>query len=291
MTDPNPAPAPNADPAPAPAPSPDPTPAPAPNPAPSPAEWHSSFDDDTKGWITNRGLDKLPADKALPEAIKMAIANQKLVGVPADQILRMPKDGDPAATRAIMQRLGMPEKPDQYEIPVPEGDKGEFAKLVASWFHDADLTKAQAKKVAEKWNAHVAGMGKAEADAAATRMAENEAALKKEWGPAYEARLAAAGSIATKLGLDPAAADVLREKLGAAGLAKFVFGLGEKLGEAQFVTGDGTNFTGLMSPAQANTKINELRSDKEWTARYLAGGKAEMEQMRKLQELANPVKR
>jgi hypothetical protein len=257
----------------------------------TPAAWHSSFDDDTKGWLGNRGLDKLDSEKALPELVKTARNAEKLLGVPADQVLRMPKDGDPAATRTILQRLGLPEKADQYEIPVPEGDKGEFAKTAAAWFHEAGLTKAQAKVVAEKWNAHVGGLSQAEAAAAATRMAENESALKKEWGPAYEARLAAAGQIATKLGLDLAAADVLREKLGAAGLAKFVFGLGEKLGEAQFVTGDGGDFGGLMSPAQANAKINELRGNKEWTARYLAGGKPEMEEMRKLQALANPVRR
>jgi hypothetical protein len=257
----------------------------------TPAAWHSTFDEDTKGWLGNRGLDKLDGEKALPELVKTARNAEKLLGVPADQILRMPKDGDPAATRAILQRLGMPEKPDQYEIPVPEGDKGEFSKTAAAWFHEAGLTKAQAKVVAEKWNEHIGGMSKAEAAAAATRMAENESALKKEWGPAYEARLAAAGQIATKLGLDPAAADVLREKLGAAGLAKFVFSLGEKLGEAQFVTGDGGDFGGLMSPAQANAKINELRGNKDWTARYLAGGKPEMEEMRKLQALANPVRR
>ncbi len=282
MTDPNPAPAPTPDPAPAPAPAPDPAPA----PAPGPAAWHASFDDDTKGWLGNRGLDKLDGEKALPELVKTARNAEKLLGVPADQIIRMPKDGDPAAFRTAMTRLGRPEKADQYEIPVPDGDPGEFAKTAATWFHEADLTKAQAKVMAAKWNEFAAAQAKAQADAGATKIAENEAALKREWGPAYEARLTAAGQIAAKLGLSDDVAGVLREKLGAAGLAKFVFTLGEKLGEASFVTGEGMQFGGLMSPAQATQKIAELQRDPEWRARYLKGGKPELEEMRKLQALS-----
>lgn len=285
MTDPAPAPTPNPAPAPAPAPTPDPAPAPAPTPAPA-ATWHSSFDDETKGWLGNRGLDKLDGEKALPELVKTARNAEKLLGVPADQIIRMPKDGDPAAFRTAMMKLGLPEKADMYELPVPEGDSGEFAKTAAAWFHEAGAPKGVAQKIAAKWNEFIAGQAKANTEAQTIKIAENEAALKREWGPAYEARLTAAGQIATKLGLPDDATAVLREKLGAAGLAKFVFALGEKLGEANFVSGDGMQFGGTMTPAQAQAKIAQLRGDKDWTARYLKGNTPELEEMRKLQALA-----
>ena len=252
----------------------------------APSTWHSAFDDDTKGWLGNRGLDKLDGEKALPELVKTARNAEKLLGVPADEIIRRPKDGDPAAFRTAMMKLGLPEKADQYELPVPEGDSGEFAKTAAAWFHEAGAPKGVAQKVAAKWNEFVAAQAKANSEAQTAKIAENEAALKREWGPAYEARLTAAGQIATKLGLTDDVSAVLREKLGAAGLAKFVFSLGEKLGEADFVNGDGIQFGGTMTPQQATQKIAELQRDPEWRARYLKGGKPELEEMRKLQALS-----
>ena len=59
----------------------------------------------------------------------------------------------PAEVLAKIRGFEPPESADKYELPVPEGDTGEFAKAVAPLFHQAGLSAAQAKALAEGWNA------------------------------------------------------------------------------------------------------------------------------------------
>jgi hypothetical protein len=48
-----------------------------------------------------------------------------------------------------------------YKIPLPEGDTGEFAKVIAPIFHEAGLSQGQVQKIAEKHNAFIAEQTKA----------------------------------------------------------------------------------------------------------------------------------
>src|SRR5688572_23977637 len=86
------------------------------------ASWADGLDADTKGWVTGKGFDKLDATAALPELIKGYRGAEKTLGVPADQILRLPgKDAKPEDWRGVYTKLGLPEKPEGYEIKAPEG--------------------------------------------------------------------------------------------------------------------------------------------------------------------------
>ena len=98
--------------------------------------------------------------KGIDDSITSYRNLEKLSGVPPDRLLKLPTDKDgPDAWKPIFQRLGMPETADKYTVPLPEGDKGEFAKVAREWFHGANMTQAQVTKVAEQWNTFQAEQG------------------------------------------------------------------------------------------------------------------------------------
>lgn len=229
-------------------------------------DWNTGLTDEaTKSWVTTKGYKD-------PAALAFAAMNQeKLLGVPADKIIKLPTDDKPESWKPVWSRLGVPETADGYKLPVPEGDKGEFAKQAAAWFHEANIPAAAAAKLAEKWNAFTADQAKAASDAAIAKGAEQHEALKKEWGAAYEQNLGIAKKAAAAFGWDQAKIDALQSALGYDGVMKFAHEIGTKVGEDGFVSGGGANPGGVMTPAQAQSEIALLRKDADFTARLLKG--------------------
>ena len=85
---------------------------------------------------------------------------------PAPAALTMPgKDATPEEWSAFYAQIGRPETPEGYELPLPEGDDGTFAKQMAPILHKHGVTAEQAKGLAADWNAMVAAQV-AEMDAA-----------------------------------------------------------------------------------------------------------------------------
>ena len=66
------------------------------------------------------------------------------------------KDATPEEWSAFYAQIGRPETPDGYELPVPDGDNGEFAKSMAPVLHKHGVTAEQAKGLAADWNDMVA---------------------------------------------------------------------------------------------------------------------------------------
>ena len=93
-----------------------------------------------------------------------------------------------------LKRLGLPEKPEEYELSAVEMPK-ELARSATAdadfkaFVHSARLTKGQAKQLHEwaskraldTYNTHMSGVKK--------QTEEREGALRTEWGTAYQANL------------------------------------------------------------------------------------------------------
>lgn len=131
-----------------------------------------------------------PAAAAAPAEAAPAEAAPISVAIPG-------KDATPEDWAAFYKSIGAPESADGYELPVPDGDSGEFAKTAAGWMAEAGLLPQQARALAEKWNAHVAQLTQANAEAAAAAetaaLANAEAennrqaqALQNEWGMKHD---------------------------------------------------------------------------------------------------------
>lgn len=210
-------------------------------------------------WLGAKGF-KDPA-----AALTSAWNTEKLVGAPADQIIRLPKPDDKASWDGVWNRLGRPEKPEGYELPLPAGDDGAFSKTASSWFHAAGVPKAAAQGIAKQWNDHITKLvedGRKADEAKATQALD---ALKGEWGADFDKRsefgrrgLKAYGE---KAGLDANDLTSLEQSIGTAKMLKLFHALGETTGEHAFNSGDGGGGGNLnLSPAQARQKLDEVKA-------------------------------
>src|SRR5438552_2036438 len=93
------------------------TPTPAPTPTPPPAAWHAGIEPEILGHWQNKGwkIDD-PKEIALA-ATKQAREAEKHFGVPADQLLKMPKpNAPPEDIKAFWGRLGAPAEAKDYDF-------------------------------------------------------------------------------------------------------------------------------------------------------------------------------
>src|SRR5258708_32263958 len=95
--------------------------------------WYDGVDSDTVGYIQNRGLDKVDAKNAFLAAVKAHKEAEKLIGVPADQVLRLPKDAnDTSGWNTVKDRLGRPKDASGEDFTaVKESANEDFLKCAA----------------------------------------------------------------------------------------------------------------------------------------------------------------
>jgi hypothetical protein len=251
--------------------------------------WADKLDGEMKPWVSGMGLDKLPPDQALAKVLPMYRGAEQKLGIPADQVIRIPgKDAKPEDWRAVWSKLGAPENPDGYELPVPEGTDGSFAKTAAGWFHELGVPKSAAAAIAQKWNEHVAGMAGAETESWNKRFDEEMNALKGDWkGDEFAKNSDLAKRVMRTGGWTPEQLSAMERALGPRaflqGFAKF----GGMVGEHRFVEGS-TNQQFGMSPEQAKQRINDLQNDKAWQASYLNGDADKKTEWTRLHGIAFP---
>jgi hypothetical protein len=250
------------------------------------ADWTASFPDDIRGVIQTKGW-KSPAD-----AIGSYVNLEKLMG--ADKAGRgvvLPKDDAPAEEwAAFHNRLGRPESPDGYKIPVPEGDAGAFAKQASQWFHEAGLTAKQAETLASKWNEHVGGATQQQQAQFEQQAAIDMQDLQQAWGDKFEANAELARRARREAGLSDAEGQAIERALGLKKAAEVFSFLGRQFAEAPIKGGEGAQrgtFGG--TPEDARARISALKADTGWTAKYLSGDTDARSEFERLHRIAYPA--
>lgn len=250
----------------------------------APADWTSNLSDELKGYVQMREFKD-------PGAVVDSYRNlEKLLGVPKERVLKLPEKADDPAWNEIYGRLGRPEKADDYKIQMPkEGGSEEFAKWAKSAFHELGLSNTQAEKLSGKWNEFVNGNTQKAQEANAQMAKEAEANLRKEWGMAFEKNFNIIDQAAEKLGLSNEQLVSLRKAMGPVDAAKFVYNLGTKVLEDNFVAGDQkSSGFGVMTPNAARSRLESLRQDNDFVTRYAAGDHSAREEMDRLHQMAYP---
>jgi hypothetical protein len=228
------------------------------------------------GYVQNKGW-RGPAD-----VVQSYQGLEKLRGVPQERLLALPDGTDPAAWGPIYDKLGRPQDAAGYQLEVPEGNDGEFAKAAAAQMHQLGLTKTQGETLAKWWNAEQARMLGAIMEERSNSNKQEAEALTREWGAAHEKNLQVARNAAKAFGADEEIINAMQEQIGYAKTLKFFQQIGAKMGEADFVDGQGQDLSGAMSPAQAKAEIATLKADNVWVDRLLAGGQEENRRMQQL---------
>ena len=265
------------------------------------AKWFDSFGDEDKNYITTRGLADKDPSAAFLEAAKAHREAQAYIGVPKEQLLKLPKaDAPPDEWDSVYEKLGYSKNADDYKL---EGLKFEDGTEAEDGFKD--FVREQAKllklspdataKLAENTMKFLEGAEKAttaETTAEATKALEQ---LRQSWGPNYEANKVIADNAYTAMmkaaGFSQeqmtAAIQKLGETTGRAEAMQMLLAVGQQLGEDKFINGGGPGGNlGPRTAEGAKARLEELKKDSTWTERFLKGGSAEVKEFNDLSTLA-----
>ncbi len=265
-------------------------------------KWYSGLDAETQNYITSRGLADKDMGTALASAAKGHQEVQAYMGVPKEQLLKLPKaDAPPEEWDEVYTRLGYSKNADDYKLDgLKNADGTDVADSMKDFLRaqatDLKLSPAAATRLAEATLKHLesgTAAQTAEQTAESTKALEQ---LKQSWGPNYEANkviadnayaaiMAAAGFDQTKM---TAAIQKLGETAGRAETMQMLLAVGQKLGEDKFVGGGGPGGNlGPRNAEQAKARLAELKADTTWVSRFLAGGAAEVKEFNNVSLLAN----
>lgn len=243
------------------------------------------MDAEMLGHWQNRGWDKKTAPEVAVEASKAWKGAEHLVGVPADQIVRLPKDQkDEAGWKGVWQRLGAPKEAKEYDFsPIKFSDGSAldevFVERMRAKAFALNLPKQAALELTQDFAKYLDETDSAESAEKTAKLNEQKAALKKNWGPNEAANLFVAQRAAAALGLDPATVASLEGVIGYDKIMEMFRSIGEKIGEDKFVKSGGPASTGPMTREQAIAKKADLMSDPIWREAYLKGDQAKLREM------------
>lgn len=252
-------------------------------------EWYGKLQNEAvRTWAEAKGF------KDPLAAVESAYNLEKLIGFDkAGKTVIVPDDkSTPEQIAAFRTKIGVPEKAESYQLPVPEGIPPELATAASSWFLEAGVPVKAAQDVVGKWNALQLESLKKEEARFQTQSAADLKKLEGEWGNAYDQNLelgrrAAAQYIPTanKEQRD-AILDKIQHAVGTEMFVKIFANAGQNMSEHKVHSG-GDN-QGIMTPAQAKQKIAENNSNKEYATSYLNGDKAKQTEMTNLHKMAYP---
>lgn len=235
------------------------------------AEAGAGADGGETAWYA--GLpDDLKAEKSilrhanLEDAIRAGLGAEKRLGVPADQLVRLPSKPEEFAD--LYRKLGAPETAEGYQIGLPDqatdADKALAERFGKHMFEAGPFPPAFVKAAVDFINGETLAGMEAETAATTERNAAGEALLKKELGQKFDPEMKAVGKLLNDLG-----GPELAEELNASGfganpqLMLMLHKVVERLGESQGVEGQGTGTgaSGGLTPGQAKAARLNLEND------------------------------
>jgi len=254
------------------------------------APWHGITDPDAAAYVTNKGWQS-PAD-----VIKSYQGAEKLIGRDPSTLVQLPRADDPEGTRALFQKLGLPESPDKYDmkvgLPKDAAINEDFAKNMQGLLHKAGIVPSQAQELIGGYNAMLLAQQEQAAKDYELNVAADKQALKDEWKGGYDRMFNRAQNAATKLGFTPELVDAIEKHVGYAGTYKLLADIGAKLGEDGFVGEGKTNFEGELTPAEAKNQWDSKKLDQNFMAALTdashPGHKAAQELQTKLFKIMYP---
>ena len=235
-----------------------------------------------------RGEKSLSNFKDMNDFVKSYLSAQKIVG--ADKIPIPNKFATEEDWKAVFNKLGAPEKPEDYKYNFKEGEVDqELLSTFNQQAHKLGLLPQQAESLIKFYNDLNEGSSvQAEEKAAQTRLhTENE--LKKEFGPQYVKRLDQAKRLASStLGNDFLENTLLADgsRLGDnLNVVKAFSDLAEKLSEDEVVKGDSSSY---MTANEIEKEITSLTEEGSpyWIKTHPNHQKA-VQEVLKLRELLN----
>lgn len=250
----------------------------APPPAAPPAPWYEGkADAETVGYWQNKAWKHDDPVTIALEATKAAREAQKFVGVPPEQLIRLPKDAkDEAGWNSVYQRLGKPSDPKEYDFTaVKSADGTAISPALADAIRTAAFANHQPKDAATAFAQsvvkHLDDQRAAQTAESTAKLNTEKAELAKNWGPNADLNKLTAMQGAKRLGVSPEAVAALEKAVGYAQTMEMFRKVGAGTSEDTFVEGQSHNPTTVAS---AQARLSELQNDKAWVDRLFKGDAA-----------------
>ena len=246
--------------------------------------FDGKVDADTTTWMTNRGWHSKPAVDVAVEAMKAHRELEKHIGVPANELIRIPKTPTAPEWKDVYTKLGAPADPAAYKFDGLKLNDADLPPALQDFFRKTATDLHLSVEGASRMASAVITQLKTDVDAAtATRTAElanQKTELAKNWGANAEVNKVVASNAAKAFGITPEVINALEATMGYAKTMEFFRQVGTKIGEDSFVRGSTqVGGTSIMTVDQAVEKRSALMKDQAWVNRYLAGGHEEKKEM------------
>lgn len=247
----------------------------------APPAWFTGLDADIVGHLQTKGWDKLDPKDAVAQAVKAHREVEKMIGVPANLVARLPADAnDKDAWTTLNTRLGVPADKAAYDFTgVDEGLAAQMRDAV----HAAGLRPEQASAVASAVAKHLSSTAATDAATKKSAVDADILKLRNEWGGQFETNDAIVGRAMAHLDAPQEALDAMKNSIGAYKTMDFFLKLGRAMGEARFIEGEkpaGAN--GIMSAEQATARLADIKNDPQWLDRWAKSGRAERDEFNAL---------
>ena len=173
--------------------------------------WIDSLDADHQTHASTKGWDKMEPDAAAAAIVKAHRALEQHLGVPADQLLRLPKDATDPSYQGIYERvvgMSVPATADGYTfdgIKFKDGstlepeDVAFVRELGTKYKLPAQAVRGIAADLAARYDA----LSETDGTAAETAKAANQAALRMAWNTDYDQKAFSATKAAEAVGFTP----------------------------------------------------------------------------------------
>ena len=231
----------------------------APEVAQSVEGWKSSIPEEIRGHASLEHINDIGA------LAKSYVHAQQMVG--ADKVALPGKSATPDEWGEVYAKLGRPESPDGYELAynnLPEG--AEMDDGMVSWFkdtaHKAGMNPQQAQMMLDAYNEMQFSDAENVGLEAQARVEQIEGELRKEYGQAFDDRMALANGVLAEFG-NPEITEVQLADGTMLGdnpeiirmLANMGVYLRDKVGED---TLEGVKTSGGVTPSDAMQKVSDL---------------------------------
>lgn len=240
------------------------------------SDWRAGL---PKEMQENASLKKYTSIEALAGAYLNA---QKIIG--AEKIPVPGKHTTEEEWKAIFQKLGVPEKPEDYTVKFKEGFSVDekFSKEFQQHAHKLGILPKQAQALAD-WFSDINMGSEQSVQAELKKQFETGVAnLKKDWGNAFDLNVARANKALAELGGEEIVNHFLKRGYGGdEKVIRFLAKVGETLfGEHKVVEGQGGS--GVMTPKELDTEISRLQKEPAYFDKTHPNHKSIVEEVREL---------
>ena len=214
------------------------------------------------------GLGQEPSLQTFDSVDKLAKSYVNLVkkmGVPSEQLLRLPGEGEPMDD--LYNALGRPEDHNGYNLGDFEPEQTENFRQFA---HELGLNNQQAETIYQAYQQDIAERDQVSQQQFEQFEVDNLNALQQEWGDQFNHNLEMARRAFMNFATPEAVQIVEETGMGNhPELLKVFARIGEVLAEDSVLPGTNNSVLGGMNVASAQEQINSLMSDKDFRSSYM----------------------